>query len=322
MRRELDALPPDFPLPRLLLQPLVENAVRHGIQPLREGGEIALSGRRESDACWSIVIANPLPASPAPGGHGLGLDNVRQRVAYRYGPRAQVQAGPQGDRFVVRLRLPLEAVPRHDPACDDQEHRWRRAMRVLIVDDEPLARMRLAALLGECEGAEVVGSVGDGEAALVAIAEQHRTCCCWTSTCLDSTAPRWRGGWARARGRRWCSAPPTKTTRIEAFDLGAVDYLLKPVRLERLREALQRAGRRLEAAPRDSAGLPARAPARRTGTDCAGRGDLPAGRGKIRGGAARRRRTADRGITATAGGGLPGAAGSPASQLPGTAWRA
>ena len=57
-----------------------------------------------------IEIANPLPDQPAPGGHGLGLDNVRQRVAYRYGSRSRVDAGPQGQRFVVRLRLPLETA--------------------------------------------------------------------------------------------------------------------------------------------------------------------------------------------------------------------
>ena len=109
VRRELHDLPPDFPLPRLLLQPLVENAVRHGIQPRREGGEILLAGGREQGMLW-IEIANPLPEEPAPGGHGLGLDNVRQRVAYRYGSRSRVDAGPQGERFVVRLRLPLETT--------------------------------------------------------------------------------------------------------------------------------------------------------------------------------------------------------------------
>jgi two-component system sensor histidine kinase AlgZ len=107
VRRELDELPRDFPLPRLLLQPLVENAVRHGIQPLREGGEVILQGRREARALV-IVIDNPLPATPARTGNGHGLDNVRQRIAFRYGTRAQVQAGPQGDRFVVRLHLPLD----------------------------------------------------------------------------------------------------------------------------------------------------------------------------------------------------------------------
>nr|WP_199043425.1 histidine kinase [Dyella sp. ASV24] len=105
VRRELDDLPADFPLPRLLLQPLVENAVRHGIQPLREGGEVILRGRREADGIV-IEIDNPLVSTPAPGGHGHGLDSVRRRVAYRFGPRAGVISGPRGDRFVVRLELP------------------------------------------------------------------------------------------------------------------------------------------------------------------------------------------------------------------------
>jgi two-component system, LytTR family, sensor histidine kinase AlgZ len=106
IRRELDDLPQGFPLPRLLLQPLVENAVRHGIQPLREGGEVILRGQRDGDGI-RIEIDNPLTGTPAAGGHGHGLDNVRRRVAYRYGPRARVTAGPEGSRFVVRLQLPL-----------------------------------------------------------------------------------------------------------------------------------------------------------------------------------------------------------------------
>ncbi|WP_049621361.1 sensor histidine kinase [Frateuria defendens] len=107
IRRELDALPGDYPLPRLLLQPLVENAVRHGIQPLREGGEVILRGTRDA-AGLHIEIDNPLPPAPAIGGNGHGLDNVRRRVAYRYGARARVQAGPAGERYVVRLELPAK----------------------------------------------------------------------------------------------------------------------------------------------------------------------------------------------------------------------
>jgi two-component system sensor histidine kinase AlgZ len=105
VRRELDDLPADFPLPRLLLQPLVENAVRHGIQPLREGGEVILRGQRDGDGIL-FEIGNPLPATPPAPGNGHGLDSVRQRIAYRYGPRAKVQAGPQDNRYVVVVQLP------------------------------------------------------------------------------------------------------------------------------------------------------------------------------------------------------------------------
>ena len=105
VQRAVDDLPADFPLPRLLLQPLVENAVRHGIQPLREGGEVSLRGQRDGDGI-RIEISNPLPDTPAAAGNGHGLDSVRRRIAYRYGPLAKVQAGPQGDRFVVLLQLP------------------------------------------------------------------------------------------------------------------------------------------------------------------------------------------------------------------------
>jgi two-component system, LytTR family, sensor histidine kinase AlgZ len=125
VRRELQDLPMEASLPRLLLQPLVENAVRHGIapqvsggrlairsQPLREGGEIILRGRREG-AMMQIEIDNPLADSPAIGGSGHGLNNVRQRVAYHFGPRAGVEAGPKDGRFVVSLQLPVEARHAH-----------------------------------------------------------------------------------------------------------------------------------------------------------------------------------------------------------------
>lgn len=123
-------------------------------------------------------------------------------------------------------------------------------MRVLIVDDEPLARMRLAALLGECEGAELVGSVGDGEAALAALTDLQPDL-----LLLDINMPGLDGLALAARlaGRTrpqvvFCTA--YENHALHAFELEAVDYLLKPVRLERLREALQRARKRLAEAPR------------------------------------------------------------------------
>jgi two-component system response regulator AlgR len=124
-------------------------------------------------------------------------------------------------------------------------------MRALIVDDEPLARARLAALLADCEGVEIIGSVGDGEAALGALGELQPDV-----LLLDINMPGLSGTNVahRLAGRArpqviFCTA--YEAHALQAFELGAVDYLLKPVRLERLRDALQRAHRRLADAPRE-----------------------------------------------------------------------
>jgi two-component system, LytTR family, response regulator AlgR len=127
-------------------------------------------------------------------------------------------------------------------------------MRVLIVDDEPLARARLAALLAECEDAEVVGSVGDGEAALSMLADTHPDV-----LLLDINMPGLDGKALAARLANrarpqvvFCTA--YEAHAVHAFDLGAADYLLKPVRVERLRDALKRVQQRLDARPREPTG--------------------------------------------------------------------
>ncbi|MHB1273742.1 MAG: LytR/AlgR family response regulator transcription factor [Rhodanobacter sp.] len=125
-------------------------------------------------------------------------------------------------------------------------------MRVLIVDDEPLARARLAALLGECATVEIVGNVGDGETALSAINQLQPDLLLLDVNMpgLDGTALAQRLG-DRARPQViFCTA--YEAHALKAFELGAVDYLLKPVRLERLREALQRAQQRLAEVPREA----------------------------------------------------------------------
>ncbi|WP_426690638.1 LytR/AlgR family response regulator transcription factor [Rhodanobacter ginsengiterrae] len=123
--------------------------------------------------------------------------------------------------------------------------------RVLIVDDEPLARARLAGLLGECHDVQIVGNVADGEAALAAIGELQPDV-----LLLDINMPGMDGVSLAQRlaGRArpqviFCTA--YEAHALKAFELGAADYLLKPVRLERLRDALQRAQRRLADAPRE-----------------------------------------------------------------------
>lgn len=93
-------------LPPLLLQPLVENAIRHGIANLPEGGVIGLSVHRNADLV-SIEVENSFdPDTPSKLKTGLGLDNVRRRLHARYGDDASMMYGANGNVFSVKLRLP------------------------------------------------------------------------------------------------------------------------------------------------------------------------------------------------------------------------
>ncbi|HET8715468.1 MAG TPA: histidine kinase [Holophagaceae bacterium] len=94
-------------LPPLLLQPLVENAIKHGISPLPEGGEVRLEARLEAGVVH-ILVENPMdPDAPAPKGLGLGLRQVRQRLLGRFGEAAFFEALPGEGRHAVRLRFPF-----------------------------------------------------------------------------------------------------------------------------------------------------------------------------------------------------------------------
>jgi two-component system sensor histidine kinase AlgZ len=92
-------------VPPLLLQPLVENAVTHGIARLLDGGVIRVDVARR-DGVLSIAIENPRETDERPSPPGLGLDNVRQRIAAVFGDRGRLDARPDGDRFRVELHLP------------------------------------------------------------------------------------------------------------------------------------------------------------------------------------------------------------------------
>ena len=105
IERDWGDLPCTLPLPRLLLQPLVENAIVHGIAARAEGGALELRGTRRGGVI-EIRIVNPLPATPARAGTGHGLANVRARIGYHSGARASLQAGVVGASWQTLLRLP------------------------------------------------------------------------------------------------------------------------------------------------------------------------------------------------------------------------
>ena len=102
---EADDLPRDLPLPRLLLQPLVENAIYHGVQPLANGGTIRIAGRHLPGRV-EITINNPLPADAAPARNGVALANIRARIEYHFGKRGELRVEPGNGEYTVTVRLP------------------------------------------------------------------------------------------------------------------------------------------------------------------------------------------------------------------------
>jgi hypothetical protein len=99
------------PVPPLLLQPLVENAVTHGIAHLLDGGCVRLEADRRGDTL-RITIANPRdPEMRGRNGVGLGLDNVRRRLLAVYGEDARLSVQAGAEVFHVEIELPA-SVPR------------------------------------------------------------------------------------------------------------------------------------------------------------------------------------------------------------------
>ena len=95
-------------VPPLLLQPLVENAVSHGIANLPEGGFIGMEVSRHA-GYLSIVIENSFdPEIRSSRGNGVGLANVRRRLEAVHGNRATLAIRVAGDRYRVELVLPAE----------------------------------------------------------------------------------------------------------------------------------------------------------------------------------------------------------------------
>ena len=108
---QMDPVPHGVMIPLLTLQPLLENAIYHGIQPLPEGGTIEVTLRFAQDRV-EIGIANPLP--PQDGtvrlptqGNRMALANIRSRLAVLYGSQASLVAGARDERFVTRLSYPV-----------------------------------------------------------------------------------------------------------------------------------------------------------------------------------------------------------------------
>ncbi len=105
---QLLRLPPQFKVPPLLLQPLLENAIRHGIEPNDEPGTIAVRITGVARELIIVVENSYEPREVVPGNR-IALQNIRERLAVLYDLEASVKATGDGKRYRVSITLPVEA---------------------------------------------------------------------------------------------------------------------------------------------------------------------------------------------------------------------
>jgi len=102
----VDELPKAASVLPLTLQPLLENAVSHGLQPRPDGGVIRVYGRSENDNIV-ITISNPLaPKESGSQGHGMALVNIRERLELAFGSQASLITHQDEEQFFAVLSLP------------------------------------------------------------------------------------------------------------------------------------------------------------------------------------------------------------------------
>jgi two-component system sensor histidine kinase AlgZ len=110
--QDFDAACNECEVPPLLVQPLVENAIKHGVASLTEGGEISLSAH-VADSRLRFSVENSFdPDAPSQRKSGFGLVNVRNRLRARYGNAARLEIEAKDGRYRVNLTVPFikEAV--------------------------------------------------------------------------------------------------------------------------------------------------------------------------------------------------------------------
>jgi two-component system sensor histidine kinase AlgZ len=93
-------------LPPLLLQPLVENAVAHGVEPSATGAQIKVSTQRRGSVVV-IKVTNTVPAGQGESGHGVALRNVRERLALLHDVQGQFRSALKDGVYQVRIEVPV-----------------------------------------------------------------------------------------------------------------------------------------------------------------------------------------------------------------------
>ena len=103
---DMQGMPPDALIPPLILQPLLENAVYHGIEPLAEGGTIDVSLYRNSDGLH-MTVSNPAQNQTArTSGNKMALSNIRERLDLLFDVEAKYQVESDSNHYQVHILIP------------------------------------------------------------------------------------------------------------------------------------------------------------------------------------------------------------------------
>ncbi|MDO5654258.1 MAG: histidine kinase, partial [Brachymonas sp.] len=93
-------------MPALILQPLLENAIRHGVEPSPQGADVLVRTQMRGNVV-RIVVSNTSPAGPGKPGNGMALDNVRRRLQLLHDLELRFSTKQEDDRFTVRIEVPM-----------------------------------------------------------------------------------------------------------------------------------------------------------------------------------------------------------------------
>ena len=109
IRWDIADLPMRARIPSLTIQPLIENAIYHGIELLPDGGDVVVAGKREGKYL-EIAVSNPVAPGKSRGkdGNKMALANIRQRFELAHGNRASVTVDDRNNRYTVTLRFPMD----------------------------------------------------------------------------------------------------------------------------------------------------------------------------------------------------------------------
>jgi two-component system sensor histidine kinase AlgZ len=121
---DIDELPLNASVPGLIVQPLLENAVYHGVEMLPAGGTITVQGRF-ADRLVEIEVRNPVPAQSGYSereGNRMALENIRQRLELAWPGRARVETRQEGTEFSARLIFPYAAPEPQNSRLDERSN--------------------------------------------------------------------------------------------------------------------------------------------------------------------------------------------------------